>query len=382
MTEKKPCAQDGADVIVHFGLIRNGQANVLLHARPEVAGSLRLIAIGPHERISGRWEFIPAPVDDAQVTEVDDPSLFGLVRLRARSKLRAGHHPVVRFEVHSDGEALCVDYGTRYQLQGLFYSSPEEFARAQVARRRGNRPLDKQCQMFLARQMVHAYQDIAAPGARELVLTMAASYAYRATDLLHAEDARASLALIDGIIAQLNAEAASDWTENALVSMFTAKWHAAAAAQEQAAMESSLKEILSRVDSIAENSTAFLLCYNSVRSLCVLAGYAIIRGDGSTARACFAGIQRILRGGGSKLTLYPAHLREFAMTCRVASPVGYFDEAIERALTDGGAKLATRLIDSLRGTMAEKAKELLIKPSIRTDNPDALLPLVAAMATS
>ena len=365
------------DVIVQFGVIRGGQALVVLHARPELAGRLHLVAIGAEGRPVGRWAAGLSPSGDEAPETV--PALSGLQRMKVRSRLRKGEHLITRFELQAHDATPQIFFGDNFNLDGLFYPSPEEFNRSQIARRKGNRPVDKESQLFLVEQMATAYNDLSVNGHREIALTMTASYAYRAVDLLSEESAQASVKLIDGLIRQLEAQRASDAGENALVSLLTAKWHAAAVASDAEAFRQSLLGVLTRADGIAQNSLAYTLCYNAVRSLCVLAASYLMVGDSAGAKSCFDAIGIILRGGGSRLTLYVAHLREFSSTCRVASPIGYFADEITRHELEGGEPLPLRRIPMLKGTVAEKAKELLISQSIRSSNPKELLPLIERM---
>jgi hypothetical protein len=378
-TEAAPPLADQHDVLLDMGLIRNGQALVTLHAAEALAGELDLVALGADEQPIGRWAFRPAPAEPSAGGEAEAGSVppTGYLRMKARSRLLPGQGPVRRFELRARRGPIRIRSGERYHLQELFYPTPEDFSRSQIARRKGNRPLDKETQMFMTAQMAVAYADISR-GGMEVAMTMTASYAYRATDLLRQDDARRAVELLDALIGRIAALPPSDHHENAIVSLITARWHACAALQDAEGFRRSLAEIFDRTASICANTLVYTLCYNSVRSLCVLAGISLLQEDPARAEACFAAIGDILRAAGSRLTLNVAHLREYSSTCRTAGPIGYFQAEIAAAAAEG-APLRPRHMAVLRGTVGEKARELLIRPALRSDNAEALSAIIARL---
>ncbi|SHJ67424.1 hypothetical protein SAMN02745194_03081 [Roseomonas rosea] len=366
------------DVVLDLGVIRNGQALITLYAREAVSSDLQLVAVGADGSAVATWRLRPPSAEPPATAEPEaEPNPYveaGLLRMKARSRLTPEHGPVRRFELRSSQGPIRIQRSDRFQLDELFYPTPEEFSRSQIARRKCNRPLDKETQMFMTAQMAVAYADISS-GGMEIAMTMTASYAYRATDLLRRDHAQRAVELLDALIGQIEQLPPSDYNENAIVSLLTARWHACAALEDMTGFQRSLTAIFDRTASICANTLVFTLCYNTVRSLCVLAGHSLVRGDTARAEACFEAIGDILRAGGSRLTLNVAHLREYSSTCRVAGPIGYFRNEIQRAEAEG-VPVQQLHMSSLRGTVAEKAREHLIRPGIRSDRSDRLTEII------
>ncbi|MBP0443605.1 hypothetical protein J8J14_02335 [Roseomonas sp. SSH11] len=370
MTEHGSAAGVAVSVVhVSSGVVRHGAAEVEVGCDPSLIRFLTLQAIDVEGRVIAQTGFNEARV-----------SILGATAA-ARLPLPEDR-PVGALRVVPAGAEAEVEYTPDFQLHRLFFASPQAFAASKVARRRGERPRDKETHLYMVRQMARAYAVTSKGKESELTVTMTCSYGYRAAELLDEKHAHESLTLINCLHVHMQMQKFSEQLESRSLSLLTAQWHAAAAARDRAAFEAALRQILSNAESYSRNSLAFTMCYNSVRGMAVLAGYCILCLKVEAALAALAGIRTILTAAGRVFAFHPAHLDEFTRTCRIAVPLEDFENVLRGSSNQQVGDMLQLRMPHVKLTLGQAASEQLIRPSIRSDNPDALLVIIQGFTAS
>jgi hypothetical protein len=358
------CSSEENGLSVEAGVIRGGQAQVIVWV-PELR-SLQLVAFGPVRQELGRQALTEQPPEPGSV-QIDVPS--GLRRLAATLDLRPMPGPIITVELQDGDGSAMAELGENYQLGELGFESYEAFKSSAIARRALKRPRDKETQMFQARQMVVHFPKVREDKITELALTMASTQAYRACEMGQPEAARDAIAMVDDILAAVDSLPRNNRNEYARVSLLTAKWHAATAAQDVDGFDASLSELMARHEEIAANDLAFTLQYNTVRSICTLAIYRLVQGRVPEAESCLDAIVPVMAGAGARFSSHPAHIREFARTCRLVQPIEYVREVIRER---SRLPLLDRPIATLRKKTVATVLVDLLRSSIRTSNEDVV----------
>lgn len=356
-------------VRVTSGVIRDGVALVEGESDPDLAGHLRLRAMSPDGLVVAEARIEPTPAAG--------PGAFS-----ARLAMHGHAQPIMECVVDVEGSSALPSYAPCYQLRQLFYASPEAFEKSNVARKRNLRQPDNETQMFMARQMASMFSTELDRRRDEARLLMSCAFAYRATDVKSAGDAALAIALIDRFDEQLRSQPPSDLNGRRRTSLLNAKWHAAAIADDAAAFEKALVDILAMAEVMAHNDYIFIFHFNPVRSLCVLAGYSILIGDVNRARQCFAAIRGIMAGAARAMTFHPVHLQDFAKSCRIVTVMAFFEDEMAANTGGSGEALLMRPVPRLRATVGDAAVSHLIRPCIRSDNPEDVVAAVRRFVTA
>lgn len=350
--------QNTLAIEVLTGVIRKDQAHVVLRRIGSGTVDINLLALGANEEIIGSW-----PVSNGRSGGAEESRP---TEIAVESNLPATHAPIKSFVIAASSDSAAITYGQGFELKDLFYSTEKEFHQSKIARRRGNRPLDQETQMFQAKQMVVAYLPKVSRSL-DLVASMIATYAYRATDIDDPDSARQSIQYIDDLISYIESCDASDYNQSWIISLLTAKWHAVATLRDIDQFVATLSHYFTNIDKICQNQLMYTMSYNIARSIVMLAAYRLMQADREAALQCFDVLSKTLRAGGALATLNHAHLREFAMTCRVCVAAGHLEANM---LTENISLNMESVVPSLRKTYREAVLDLLVKAANRSYNPD------------
>lgn len=322
----QPIQRSGAQgvcVTVQSGLIRSEQAVVNARLFGGDISQVELVAYGVGRARIGAWPF---DLDESLTAEEAGTPIW------AASALPPNHPPVVSFEVEIGGGE--VQYEPGYQLKALFYATREAFSVSQVARNRKVRPADGETELFLAEQMAdHHMQPETLHDCRELLPTMVAAFSYRALDLRRRDKALKALAKTKQLMEFLEAQPRSEYFDTAKISTLTIRWHLEAFIGDFVHLVECLEKIKENSQALYENDRAYILSYNVSRGLCVLMAVYFYRGDRAALESTRTALIGSLRAAGRVMTLYPAHLAEFASTCRLVMAIeplmAHYDKAVE-----------------------------------------------------
>ncbi|NGM18504.1 hypothetical protein G3576_00665 [Roseomonas stagni] len=356
--------QDAHGVFVDSGVIRDSSAVVVAYAR-QSAGAVFIVARGMAGAEVGRVAMSPLPLtpEDEQ-----HPMAAGLTRLEGRLDLASLPPPIIRIEVLGEDDATSVLLGVDFQLRELCFEDQAAFKSATIARRQRDRPRDTETQLFLARQIARHLPSVHKDRLTEVALTMTATQAYRASELMRPDVAATAIETVDEMLNII--DGLPDYSTNsyARISLLTAKWHAAVALDDPAVFDECLSDLASRAKELTKHKLAFTLHYNAVRSLLALAGYRLAQGRVAEADELFASIIAVMAAGGSRFTDHPAHIREFARTCTLIQPIAY----LRRAMTQNSPlRLEERPIKELRRTLGAATRDILLVGAFRTSNAEA-----------
>jgi len=363
----------GAVVRVQRGVVRDGIGIVQGCCPPALLGSLVARAVAVEgETISEAAAEPGEPIGQGCAA--------GEVPFRIRLPLRGLARPVREVLVASALRPIHPAYGAEFELSNLFYPDAASFTRSNVGRKRVLRQRDNETSMFMSGQMAAMFATELDPQTDEVRVLMTCAYGYRATDLMSLYDGQRVVSLVDAFDAQLRGLPSDDLVERRRGSLLNAQWHAATAAQDRDTFERALLGMLGGAEAMSRNKHAFVFHFNPVRSMCALAGYSILCGNWARAMEAFAGVRLVLPQAGRLMTFYPAHLQDFTKSCRLASNIEFFEEMLRDRAGEPPERLLSAPVVRLRGTLAETAALHLIRPSIRSDNPDDVLDVIRRFA--